>query len=275
MLNLVNLKIPKSKSKSKPKDQEKNTVLSYGSSIPTRIAIIAVMAFLMGSISLVIQFLNYGAIRRLARNEIPSLIQLSNGQTIYAKAVEPASRSDETIKQFVSDTFVGMFNWDGLIQKNNEQGKLVVQTDPGVEIKGQDNSPTRKITTRAYEAAFALSDRQGFRAAFLRRLSLLIDPEVFSGNKRVALIPHYMSPPRKIKDGKWEIDFQSTLVTFTRLDNSGRDAISLNKTVTVEAVTTPQNPPEDTTELALKIYKIRQSGLEITQIVDMNLGKSR
>jgi hypothetical protein len=233
------------------------------------------MGFLMGGISLLIQFLNYGAIRRLATNEIPSLIQLSSGETIYAKAVEPTERSDETIKQFVSDSFVGMFNWDGFIQKNNEQGKLIVETDPGVEIKGLDNEPTRKITSRAYEAAFALSDRVGFRAAFLRRLSLLTDPEVFSGNMRVALIPHYISPPRKISDGKWEIDFQSTLVTFKKLDNSGRDAIALNKTVTVSAITTPQNPPKDTTELALKIYKVRKSGLEITQIVDMNLGKSR
>ncbi|BCL39617.1 hypothetical protein NSMS1_60640 (plasmid) [Nostoc sp. MS1] len=187
MLNLINLKIPKSKLK-----QERNTVLSYGSSVPTRIAIIAVMGCLMGGISLIIQFLNYGAIRRLVRNEVPSLVQLSSGETIYAKAVEPAERSDETIKQFVSDSFVGMFNWDGLIQKNNEQGKLIVETDPGVEIKGLDNEPTRKITSRAYEAAFALSDRVGFRAAFLRRLSLLTDPEVFSGNMRVALIPHYI-----------------------------------------------------------------------------------
>lgn len=271
MLNLINLKILQPKSQPK---QEKNTVLSYGSLIPTRIAIIAVMAFLMGGISLLIQFLNYGAIRRLIKNEIPSLIQLSSGETIYAKAVEPAERSDETIKQFVSDSFVGMFNWDGLIQKNNEQGKLIVETDPGVEIKGLDNEPTRKITSRAYEAAFALSDRVGFRAAFLRRLSQMTDPEVFSGNMRVALIPHYISPPRKIRDGKWEIDFQSTLVTFRKLDNAG-NGIALNKTVTVEAVTTPQKPPEDTTELALKIYKIRKSGLEITQIVDLNLGKSR
>ena len=272
MLNLVNSKIPKSKSK--PKNQLKNTVLSYGSSIPTRIAIVAVMGCLMGGISLIIQFLNYGAIRRLARNEIPSLIQLSSGETIYAKAVEPAERSDETIKQFVSDSFVGMFNWDGLVQKNNEQGKLIVETDPGVEIKGVDNNPARKIPTRAYEAAFTLSEKVGFRAAFLRRLSQMVDPEVFSSNMRVALIPHYMSPPRKIKDGKWEIDFHSTLVTFRKLDNAG-NGIALNKTVTVEAVTTPQKPPEDTTELALKIYKIRKSGLEIIQIVDLNLGKSR
>lgn len=259
--------------KSQPKNEQLNSFLSYGPAIPTRIGIIAVIGCSAGCISLLVQFLNYGAIRRLVKNEVPSLIQLSSGETIYAQAVEPAQRSSETIKKFVSDSFVGMFNWDGLIQKNNAQGKLVIETDPGVEIKGVDNNSIRKVTTRAYEAAFALSEKQGFRAAFLRRLSQMTDPEVFSGNLRVAIIPNYISNPRKIREGKWEIDFQSTLVTFKKLDNAG-DAIALNKTVTVEAITTPQKPPRDTSELAKKIYEIRQPGLEITQIVDLNLGKN-
>lgn len=270
MFNFVNSKIPKSK----PKKQESNSLISYGAAVPTRIAVIAVAGCSIACFSLVIQFLNYGAIRRLAKNEIPSLIQLSSGETIYAKAVEPAERSSETIKQFVSDSFVGMFNWDGLIQKNNAQGKLVIEADPGIEIKGVDNKTSRKVTTSSYEAAFALSEKQGFRSAFLRRLAQMTDPEIFSGNIRVAIIPNHISNPRKIREGKWEIDFQSTLVTFPKLDNAG-DAIPFNKTVRIEAITTPQNPPEDTVELAKKIYKIRKSGLEITHIIDLNLGKNQ
>jgi hypothetical protein len=270
MLKLAKPKFVKSQSRK----QQLNSFLSYGPAVPTRIAIIAVVGCGVGCISLLVQFLNYGAIRRLAKQEVPSLVQLSSGETIRATAVEPAERSGETIKKFVSDTFVGMFNWDGLIQKNNAQGKLIVEADPGVEIKGLDNKPTLKVTTRAYEAAFALSEKQGFRAAFVRRLAQMIPQEVFSGNMRVAIIPNYISSPRKIREGKWEIDFQSTLVTFKKLDNAG-DAIALNKTVTLEAVTTPQKPPEDISLLAKKIYTIRSSGLEITQIVDLDLGRKR
>ncbi|YAF99386.1 MAG: hypothetical protein AB3A66_30025 (plasmid) [Nodularia sp. CChRGM 3473] len=259
--------------KIKQTNKEPSLLLSYGAAVPTRVAIVAVVGCSVACISLIVQFLNYGAISRLAKNKVPSLIQLSNGETIYAKAVDPAERSSETIKQFVSDAFVGMFNWDGLVQTNNEQGKLVIKTDPGVEIKGIDNNVSRKVTTKAYEAAFSLTDKQGFRSAFLRRLAQMTDPEIFSGNIRVAIVPNYISNPRKISEGKWQIDYQSTLVTFKKLDNAG-DAIPFNKTITVESVTTPQNPPEDTTELAKKIYRIRQPGLEITQITDLNLGKN-
>ncbi|MBD2473345.1 hypothetical protein [Nostoc sp. FACHB-145] len=262
------------KPKSQPSQKQLNSFLSSGPAVPTRIAVIAVVGCSVACISLMVQFLNYGAIRRLATQEVPSLVQLSSGETITATAVEPAERSAETIKKFVSDTFVGMFNWDGLIQKNNPQGKLIVEVDPGVEIKGLNNQPTLKVTTRAYEAAFALSEKQGFRAAFVRKLAQMIPSEVFSGNMRVAIIPNYISSPRKIKQGKWEVDFQSTLVTFKKLDNAG-DAIAFNKTVTLLAVTTPQKPPADISELAKKIYAIRASGLEITQIVDLDLGKVR
>ncbi|MBD2498350.1 hypothetical protein [Nostoc sp. FACHB-280] len=266
------LRTGKPKLESQAYKPELNSFLSSGPAVPTRIAIMAVVGCSVACISLMVQFLNYGAIRRLAKQEVPSLVQLSNGETITATAVEPAYRSNETIKRFVSDTFVGMFNWDGLIQKNNAQGKLIVEADPGVEVKGLENQSTLKVTTRAYEAAFALSEKQGFRAAFVRRLAQMIPSEVFSGNMRVAIIPNYISSARKIKEGKWEVDFQSTLVTFKKLDNAG-DAIAFNKTVTLEAVTTPQKPPEDISELAKKIYAIRSSGLEITQIVDLDLGK--
>jgi hypothetical protein len=258
--------------KLKSKNREPISLVSSGTAVPTRIAALAVVGCCVACLSLIVQFLNYGAMRRLAKSEVPSLIQLSSGETIYAKAVEPAERSNETIKQFVSDSFVGMFNWDGLIQKNNAQGKLIIETDPGVEIKGVDENATKKVTTRAYEAAFALSEKQGFRTAFLRRLAGMTNPEIFSGNMRVAIIPTYISSPRKIKDGLWEIDFQSTLVTFKKSDNAG-EPIAFNKTVTVQAITTPQNPPKDTTDIAKKIYEIRKPGLEIIHIIDLNLGR--
>ena len=86
----------------------------------------------------------------------------------------------------------------------------------------------------------------------------------------MSLVPRYISEPRKIDDGKWEIDIVATLVTFKRSNNAGK-GISFNKTVTLEAVSTPQTPPNDTPALAQKIYMVRKSGLEITQIIDLDL----
>ncbi|WP_242055647.1 hypothetical protein [Nostoc flagelliforme] len=61
--------------------------------------------------------------------------------------------------------------------------------------------------------------------------------------------------------------YVATIVTFTTSDNTGQ-GITFNKTVTVEAVNTPQEITA-LTELSRKIYEARSAGLEITQINDL------
>ncbi|MBE9052754.1 hypothetical protein IQ243_20465 [Nostocales cyanobacterium LEGE 11386] len=255
--------------KSRETKKEPLKLLSYGNSVSTKFGIITVTAFSMALISLLVQFLNYGAIRRLAGQQVPTLIQLSSGETINAKAVAPTERSSEVIKKFVSDTFIRMFNWDGIIQTFNEKGEPITKQDPGVEIR--EGSKTGRVTAKAYDASFAITEKENFRGAFLRKLAQMTPNGVFSGDAQVSLIPRFISEPRKLKDGKWEIDLVATLVTFSRSNNDGK-GIAFNKTITVEAITTLQSPPEETTDLAKKIYAARQSGLEITQIIDLDLG---
>ncbi|WP_414530232.1 hypothetical protein [Nodularia chucula] len=242
-------------------------LLSYGDSVTTKFGVITLTAFSLALISLVTQFLNYGAIRRLNNQQVPTLIQLSSGETIRAQSVPSTERSNEVIKKFVSDTFIRMFNWDGLIQTFNERGEAVTKPDDGIPItEGSRN----RVTSRAYEASFAITEREDFRASFLLKLAEMTPNGVFSGETQISLIPRFISEPRRLRDGRWEIDFIATLVTFSRNNNAG-EGIPFNKTITVEAVTTPQNPPNETTELAKKIYAARQAGLEITQIVDLDL----
>lgn len=244
-------------------------LLKYNKSVSTRIGIISLAGFSMAIISLILQLLNYGAISVLGRKQI-ALVQLSNGDTIFAASVNQNQRSHEVIKKFVSDTFIKMFNWNGLVQTFNDKGEPITKQDTGVEVGKLDTKSHSRVTSKAYESAFALSENQGFRAAFLRKLASITPLAIFNGNAQVSLIPRFVSEPRQIKDGKWEIDFVGTLVTFTREDNAG-DGISFNKTITVEAVSTPQEIPSGTSEIAKKIYQARQSGLEITQIVDLDL----
>ncbi|MFN6568204.1 hypothetical protein [Dendronalium sp. ChiSLP03b] len=250
----------------KPKP-EPLQLLKYNKSVPTRVGIISLAGFSMAIISLILQLLNYGAINVLGRKQL-ALVQLSSGDTILAASVEPQSRSNEVIKKFVSDTFIKMFNWDGLLQTSNEKGESITKQDTGVDV-GRIERSNGRVATKAYEAAFAISENQNFRAAFLRKLAQMTPAEIFNGNAQVSLIPRFVSEPRQIKNGKWEIDFIGTLVTFTREDNAG-NGISFNKTITVEAVSTPKVIPNGTSDMARKIYQARQSGLEITQIIDLN-----
>lgn len=244
-------------------------LFSYGNSVSTQAGIAAASALGIAGVSLIVQMLNYGATSKLANKQAPSLVQLNSGEVIRTKAVEPKERTSETIKKFTSDTFIRLFNWDGVIQESDEKGNPVTKPDTGIEIDDEGKKIGR-ITTKAFEAAFALSEKQDFRASFLRKLAQITPPGVFGNETQVSLVPRYVSEPRKIDDGKWEVDIVATLVTFQRINNAGR-GISFNKTVTLEAVSTPQIPPIDTPELAKKIYMVRKSGLEITQIIDLDL----
>ncbi len=255
--------------KSKAK-KEPLKLFSYGNAVSTQAGIAAASGLGIAVISLLIQFLNYGATSKLASKQAPTLVQLNNGEVIRTKAVEPLERTSETIKKFTSDTFIRLFNWDGVIQEFDKKGNPITKPDTGIEIENKEGKTLGRVTTTSFEAAFALSEKQDFRASFLRKLAQITPPGVFGSETQVSLVPRYVSEPRKIDEGKWEIDIVATLVTFKRTNNAGK-GISFNKTVTLEAVSTPQIPPINTPKLAQKIYMVRKSGLEITQIIDLDL----
>lgn len=259
----------------KPSSTKKEPLqlLSYNKYVTTRVGIISLAGFSMAALSLLLQFLNYGAISLLNRKQL-ALVQLSSGDTIAARAVDPQQRSDEVLKKFVSDTLIKMFNWDGLVQSFNDKGEAITKQDIGVEVGRLNNKSNSRVTAKAYDAAFALSENGGFRTAFLKKLASITPNGVFNGDSQVSLIPKFISNPRKIREGKWEIDFIGTLVTFDREDNSGK-GITFNKTITLASISNPEYIPANTSELAKKIYTARRAGLEITEIVDLDLRKRK
>jgi len=243
-------------------------LLKYSKSVSTSVGAVSVLSFGLAAISLLIQLINFSAIRGLSLDrQQPTLVQLADGNTFHAQAANPSDRSPEVIKKFISDTFTKMFNWDGILQTVNNKGEPMTESDPGIEVKAGD---IHKVTTKAYEATFSLSENEGFRSAFLKKLAEMTPLGIFSGQMQVALVPRFISDPRQVRNGVWDIDLIATLVTFEKQDNSG-NGIAFNKTIRVEAVTTPQET--NTTALANVIYAARRSGLEITQIYDLDLGK--
>ena len=259
--------------KSKTQPREPLQLLSYNKYVTTRVGIISLVGFSMAGFSLLLQFINYGAISILNQKQL-ALVQLSSGETISARAVDPQKRSDEVIKKFISDTFIKMFNWDGIVQVFNEKGEPITKQDTGVEVGKINNKSNSRVTSKAYDAAFALSENGGFRAAFLKKLASITPTNIFNGDTQVSLIPRFISQPRQLRDGKWEIDFIGTLVTFERSDNSGK-GITFNKTITLSSISNPEYIPANTSELSKKIYSARKAGLEITEIVDLDLGKRK
>lgn len=245
-------------------------LLSYGKSVPTSVGIVVVALALLNAASLLLQVVNLGSTVSLNRyTKGMTIVQLQDGTIIPAQPLGPSQYTNNTIKKFVSDSLVKLFNWDGLMQ-STENGELVTKKDKGVEVEVK-NKGLIKIPTKARDAAFALSEKHDFRASFLRQLTEFVPPGLFNGNAQVSLVPRYFSEPRKIGEGKWEVDAIATLVTFSRRDNAGK-GIAFNKTIVVQKIDSPQSPP-DTTDLAKTIYSARRSGLEIIEMYDLDLGK--
>ncbi|AFY91194.1 hypothetical protein [Chroococcidiopsis thermalis] len=245
-------------------------LLSYGKSIPNSVGVVVVTLTAISSISLVVQLANLGAAMNLNRyTKGMTIVQLQDGTTIPAQPLGPNQYTNNTIKKFVSDSMVKLFNWDGLLQ-STENGEVVTKKDEGVNVEVK-NKGLVKIPTKARDAAFALSEKHDFRASFLRKLTEYVPPGLFNGNAQVALVPRYFSEPRQIGESKWEVDAIATLVTFSRRDNAGK-GMAFNKTIVVQKIDSPQSPP-DTTDLAKTIYSARKSGLEIVEIYDFGLGK--
>lgn len=257
----------KSKSKSQPL-----RLLSYGQSTSAPVAITTTVGAVAGILSLLLQFVNFGANSAAAKYmKGMTFVQLQDGTTAAAKTLGPGERTNETIKTFVTNSMVKLFNWDGIIN-TDENGKLIQKVDKGVEIE-TENGGRRKIPSDVWEAAFTLSENQDFRASFLKTLASTIPEGIFSGQGTVTIVTNYISAPRKISEGKWEVDIIASLVTFNSERNKSK-GLPFNKTITIAAVDTPQNPPQ-TTDIAQKVYKAKNSGLEIIQIIDYELGKKK
>ena len=249
--------------KSTPTQREPLRLLSYGQSVSTPIAVVAVSGLTISVVSLLLQILNYGATSRLAHKDPPSLVQLADGNVITVAPLGPRDRTPETIKKFTSDVLVTMFNWDGVL---NSSTTTTPVPDPGITIK-LERKPG-KVTTSAWQAAFALSEENNFRSEFLKKLAELTPPGVFNGDVQVSLVIRYVGEPKKIGENQWKIDVVATLITFKKDDNAG-SGIPFNKTIYLSAVSTPQTTPSDTPNLAKAIYEIRKVGLEITGITDL------
>jgi hypothetical protein len=261
----------KPKKSSKREKTQPMRLLSYGQASSAPVAITSLASAGFSGLCLLFIFANYGATSAISKyTKGVSLIQLSDGSTALAQFAAPNQRSDTMIRNFVANSTIKLFTWDGIL-RTEENGKLIESVDKGTEVK--TDTSNKRIPTDVWEAAFTLSEEQDFRASFLKKLGDTIPDGILSGKGTVSLITNHVSAPRKMKEGVWEVDIVANLVSFSAERNSSK-GIPFNKTITVRAIDVPQNPPK-VNDITEKIYKAKIEGLEIVQIIDLDLGKNK
>ncbi|MBD2666214.1 hypothetical protein B6N60_04888 [Richelia sinica FACHB-800] len=183
--------------------------------------------------------------------------QLVNGETVYIAEQDRNWRYPAVIQKVVSDWTTLTFNWDDKLVGSNQN-----QTDSGIKVGN------RRIPTATWFASLLLEPK--FAQASLPKIAELVPTGVFTGQLRSTTIISYLSEPRAVRLGEWEIDMIATRILVDR--TTGRDErISFNRTFTVQAVEIPRSPlGKDAPLIEQKIYEMRSSGLQITRMVEFN-----
>ncbi|NJO50769.1 MAG: hypothetical protein HC840_16460 [Leptolyngbyaceae cyanobacterium RM2_2_4] len=199
-------------------------------------------------------------VNRIAERKT-TFAQLVNGETIYVSEQERHWRYPSVIQKVVSDWTTLTFNWDEKIPGTNEP-------DQGVRVGNN-----KRIPTNAWFASLLLESE--FAKASLPKVAELVPPALFSGQIRSTTIVSYLSEPREIRPGEWEVDLVATRVLIDR--TTGKDErIPFNRTFTLQAVEVPRSPlGADAPLVERKIYEMRAAGLQITRIVEFNPQQQR
>lgn len=227
--------------------------------------------FLMGNAALlamlfIVEIVNSAALHSLANSKAPTLVELSDGESVRVSAIASYERSPQAIKYFIGQTMTGLLSWNALPVVNDEyspEPTKKLKLDPGV------STGESKITTSVWKHGFGLSE--DFRASFLREIGKLTPPDVFTGNTQSILKVNFISEPKKVKNGQWAVDMVADIITFKQTNMVG-EPLAFNKTIYVRAIDTPTLPGLSSQYQAVS-SNIRASGLEITKIQDLELSK--
>jgi hypothetical protein len=183
-----------------------------------------------------------------------TFVQLVNGHSLIISEQDYLYRHPEVVKNTVRQWANLTFNWDGIIPGTKELDK------------GRDIGKGKRITTNAYIASFLIqSGKQGFRQAALNALAEITPSRVFGGQVRSKIIISYLSAPRQVKMGEWEVDMVATRV-LVNLSGGADEEITFNRTFRLQAVDIPSEPANNDSPLERQLYEIRSAGLEITKI---------
>jgi hypothetical protein len=182
-------------------------------------------------------------------------VQLINGQTYYVSERDQRFRYPSVIQNFIKTWAELTFNWDSKLPGTNE-------TDSGIKVN------SKRVPTSTYFASLLMEPE--FGKASLDKIADLVPSTVFSGQVRSTIIISFLSEPREIRPGEWEIDMIATRLMVDR--SLGKDErIPFNRTFRIKAVEIQTATLGDqASAFEQKVYEIRSAGLEINKITEFN-----
>ncbi|AUT04634.1 hypothetical protein CLI64_29800 (plasmid) [Nostoc sp. CENA543] len=224
--------------------------------------------FLMGNVIvltllLFIQLINFFSLGNIANSKVPTLVELSDGESIRVSPISGDERSAEAITYFVGQTLTGLLSWNAVPPNDESYPLKKLKLDAGVQ------AGANRITTKTWATGFALSE--DFRAPFLQEIANLTPPDVFNGSTQSILKISFLNEPKKLRTGKWSVDMVAELIVFNNSNMVG-EPIKFNKTIFVRAIDTP-SLSKNASDFEKTAYRVRKAGLEIYKIQDLDLDK--
>jgi hypothetical protein len=230
---------------------------------PQLVPIFILSSLAIQGVTLLLALGNWRSVANLAQREVPSLVQLSNGEAATVAPLGNRERTPAVVQRFATDVVVLLMNMTNQLPIANPEDSITPQADPGIPVATDEGD--RRVTTAAWEASWALS--ADFRQDFLQQVARLTPEEVFEGETRIVLVPVEVGVPEQLTAGEWRVSLVANLIVFRSSDQSG-EAIPFNKEIFVRAVDVPK-PPEASSPLTQQVYRIREAGLEIYAIRDL------
>jgi hypothetical protein len=190
-----------------------------------------------------------------------TFVQLVDGRAVAMREATATYRTPELIKTVARQWTILTWTWDSKLPG-------LSKPDAGQKIGNH------RLTTTAYLASFLLqgktkSNGSSFREESRQAIAELTPPQVFNGNARSTVLISYVSEPRTIAPGRYEVD---VVATRNVIDQAGQiEEIPFNRTFILETVDLPKSPlGENATDVERAVYSVREAGLEITEIKPFN-----
>ena len=176
-----------------------------------------------------------------------TFVQLVDGRAVAIREAAGTYRTPDLVKNVARQWTILTWTWDS---KLPDTSKL----DAGQKV-GND-----RLTTTAYLASFLLQGKtkpngSSFRAESRNAIAQLTSASVFSGSTRSTILISYLSEPRTVAPGRYEVDM---VATRNVIDQSGQiEEIPFNRTFVLDAVDIPQSPlGKDATEVERAVYPV-------------------
>jgi hypothetical protein len=247
----------------------KVTKLQVAKSDRNWVALFTLVTAGISGLALLLQLVILGNVVNIAKKPAPSLVQLSDGQAIKVKAIGSTDRSLEVVQNFTTDSLIMLMSWTNELPAIKGQTKT---TDQGFLVKTKTGE--KLITLGTFQASFVFSDK--LRDELVKILAEMTPPDVFKGTVKTTLKFQHVTIPTPLGEGKWRINVVGTLLQY----QTGRGdtvKIPFNKEIIVQSIDTPSIPAggKFSNELEAVVYNIRQAGLEITSMKDMEADSSQ